>query len=272
MRRQIVRFLFDHRAVPQAILRRLVPRPIPVDLGEFRLFVRLDDWSVGGRIAVKRSHEPHVARVVRSFLAPGKAMIDIGANIGFYTMLAARQVGPTGRVLAFEPSPENVALLLRSAQANGFSNVAAHTLAVADAQGRVTFSMDDSNGGIHRGRIGVNAVWVDAVALDEFLPPGQPVDLVKIDVEGCEGLVIRGMQRLLARHRPVLVCEFTPDALPRFSNMTALDYLALLRSLGYALRVVPPTGALPDPQDDAGVMNTYVAARNDHVDLLATPA
>jgi len=271
MYHRVVRFLFDHRALPQRLLRRLAPEPIPVDFPDFRLLVRLDDWAVGVRIAVKRSYEPHVTRVMRSFLTPGMSVIDVGANIGYFTMLAASRVGPTGRVAAFEPSPDNLDLLKRSAAANGFANVETHTLAVADEPGTVTFSMDDSNGGIHRGEPGVSAVLVPAVALDGFLPPGYRVDLIKIDVEGSEGLAVKGMQDLLARQRPVLFCEFTPAALPRFSRMSAEEYLDLLRGLGYALRVIPLAGELPAPQDNRSILQSFADAHNDHVALLATP-
>ena len=271
MRHRLVRFLFDHRSLPQRVLRRFAPEPIRVDLPDFRLFVRLDDWAVGARIAVKRSYEPHVTRVLRSFLAPGMSVIDVGANIGYFSMLAASRVGPGGRVLAFDPSPGNVDLLNRSAAANGFTNIETCTVAVADEPGTVTFSMDDSNGGIQRGEPGVSAVFVPAVALDRFLPPEQPIDLVKIDIEGCEGLAVRGMRNLLARHRPVVVTEFTPAALPRFSRMSAEEYLDLLRGLGYALRVIPLAGELAPPQDNPSILRSFVAARNDHVDLLATP-
>src|SRR3990172_3951145 len=98
-------FVFLHRA----LLKRLIPvrRPMLVKLKEFRIYVRLDDWAVGARIAVKRSYETHVTAAMRPLLQPGMVVVDVGANIGYYTLLAAARVGPGGKVIAFEPGSEN---------------------------------------------------------------------------------------------------------------------------------------------------------------------
>jgi FkbM family methyltransferase len=199
-------------------------------------------------------------------------MVDVGANIGCYSLLAARHLGPTGKVLAFEPGAGNVDLLTRSAVVNRFANIEDHPLAVAEKSGQVSFSMDDSNGGINRGTIGESAEWVRAVTLDDFLPADLRVDLVKIDIEGSEGLAIQGMRALLRRDRPVLFTEFTPGALPRFSGLSGEEYLDLLRQPGYQLRVIRHDGTLPAaPQSNAEIMRTFAEMHIDHIDLVAQP-
>src|SRR5256885_3164883 len=101
----IARFFYTHRAVLKRFV--FIRRPILLRLADFKIYVRLDDWAVGARIAVRRTHEPHVTRVMLPLLRPGTVIVDIGANIGYYTLLAASRIGSTGKVIAFEPSLEN---------------------------------------------------------------------------------------------------------------------------------------------------------------------
>src|SRR5215471_3088010 len=140
----IARFFYTHRAALQRFV--FIRRPILLTLADFKIYVRLDDWAVGARIAVRRTHEPHVTCVMHPLLQPGAVIVDVGANIGYYTLLAASRIGHTGKVIAFEPSVENCALLRRSLQANHFENVVLHTVAVADTASIVGFRMHDSNG------------------------------------------------------------------------------------------------------------------------------
>jgi FkbM family methyltransferase len=270
--RRLVRFAFRHRRPAQRVLRWLVPRPVLVGLDGFRLYVRLDDWAIGARIAVKRAHEAHVTRVMTGWLKPGQTVIDVGANIGYYTLLAASRVGPSGRVLAFEPSAANCALLKASLRANGFTNVSVYNQAAADANGRLAFDMDDSNGGVSRA-LSPGRTLVEAVALDQCLAAEPRVDLIKLDVEGAEGLVLRGMRQLVRRHRPVLFTEFSPAGLAAISGLSGEAYLGELRGLGYELFALPVVGGpSAAPQTDAQILESLAAAGSDHLDLLAIPA
>ncbi len=201
------RLALRHRAV----LRRLLPLrgPLLLRLPEFRLYVRLDDWVIGARISLSRTYEPHVAREARALLRPAMRVIDLGANIGYYTMLAAAHVGPSGSVLAFEPDPANGALLARSVAANGFRNVTLVPCAAAGATAAVDLLLDDSNGRlVAAGTPGARRV--QAVALDQLLGPDHPVDLIKMDIEGAEGLALAGMGRIIAASRPTIISEFSP--------------------------------------------------------------
>jgi FkbM family methyltransferase len=254
-------------------LRRIVPLrgPLLLRLAEFRLYVRLDDWVIGARIALRRAYEPHVARVFRDLLRPGMHVIDLGANIGYYAMLAAARVGPAGHVSAFEPDPANAALLARSAAANGFGNIALFNCAAAAATGVVELAMDDSNGRLVRGGT-PGARRVQAVALDTLLGPRHRVELVKMDIEGAEGLALAGMERLLRASRPTLICEFSPPALRAVSCMEPEAFLDRLRALGYKLQVIDRAmGLSPRPESNAEVMAHFARTASEHLDLLASP-
>lgn len=270
MRTRLVRALYRRRA----LLKRLIPirRAVRVRLPSFDMFVRLDDWAVGARIAVRRTYEPHVTAALLPYLLPGSVVVDVGANIGYYTLLAATRVGPTGTVIAFEPSRENCALLQRSLVANRLANVVLVPFAVADLDGAVSYGMDDSNG-----RIALDERpelrRVRAVTLDRALAHEPRVDVVKVDIEGAEGRALRGMRGLLQRHRPVVCAEFTPHALPHVSGVAPEAYLDELRALGYALSVVPRRGVWRrQPHTNAEIMAHFAAqGALDHLDLMALP-
>src|SRR5262250_1998178 len=161
----IARFFYTHRAALQRFV--FIRRPILLRLPDFKIYVRLDDWAIGARIAVRRTHEPHVTRVMCALLQPGAVMVDIGANIGYYTLLAAARVGSTGKVIAFEPSIDNCALLHKSLQANRFENVVLHNVAVADTASVVGFRMHESNGYIIPDHPLIHSEQVQTVTLDQ---------------------------------------------------------------------------------------------------------
>jgi FkbM family methyltransferase len=255
------------------LLRRLVPLrgPMLLRLPDFRLYVRLDDWVIGARIALRRAYEPHVARELRTLLRPAMSVIDLGANIGYYTMLAAARVGPTGRVLAFEPEPTNGALIARSVAANGFGNVRLVLCAVAGATGVVDLLLDDSNGRLVDPDT-PGARRVQALSLDQLLSPDEPVDLIKMDIEGAEGLALAGMQQLIATRRPIIVTEFSPPALRVVSQIEPAEYLARLRAPGYDLFVIDRTHGLSlRPESDTEVMAHFAGSASEHLDLIACP-
>jgi FkbM family methyltransferase len=269
MKTQVVRMFYSQRT----FWKRVLPlhRIARVHLQGFDLMVRLDDWAVGARIFVKRTYEPYVTAVIKQNVRPGMCVVDIGANIGYYTMLTASQVGSAGKVIAFEPSPDNCALLQQSIQVNGFKNIVLMPCAVAERDGTVSFGMDDSNGGIQN-EPGENAMSVKAVALDHALAGEERIDLIKMDVEGSEGRALQGMRQLLQKHRPIVICEFSPYALPIVSGVQPEVYMNTWRELGYELSAITRTGWHPRVLNNAEIMQHFTPpSALDHIDLLATP-
>jgi FkbM family methyltransferase len=272
MRKEVVRFLYDHRVLPKRLISILMPNPVLLNLRYFKIYVRLDDWAVGARIAVNRTYEQHVTRAVRSFLKPGAVVIDIGANIGYYTLLAASHVGNAGKVIAFEPSSNNCALLDMSVQKNNFNNVVIHTKAVTSENGYVAFGMDDSNGNISQNISVTHPSQVEAVALDTFLKDESRIDVIKIDIEGAEGLALNGMKRILGLHHPVIFTEFCPNALLEISGISPENYLNGLRDLGYELYIILNNDFVKQlPQSNQEIMTIYAECKSDHLDLQAIP-
>lgn len=149
--------------------------------------------------------------LLRGLLKPGMRVVDVGANIGYYLLLFQQAVGPGGGVVCIEPSAENLPELRRNISINGMHNVELHEVALGEHEGRV---------GLHSGiNSGVTEGTVDAPyevplrRLDTLV--NAPVDFVKIDVEGYEGQVLAGAERILVR-RPVLFLELHPHIVGRF--------------------------------------------------------
>ena len=183
--------------------------------------------------------EPDEQEALARFLRSGDTFFDIGANIGFFSTLAAHLVGPTGRVYAFEPFPSSAAAAQRNALLNGFDHLHVVNAAVSRSAGRrwlrTMTSPDQSKLVQERPDAGIE---VNTVGIDEFIAEqGTPVpDVVMIDVEGEEIDVLRGMQRTIAEHTPVIMCEV------HWLGQAFTDFVARqLRPLGY--RVTTLQGA-----------------------------
>jgi len=252
-----------------------------VELDGFRMYVSEDDWSVGRHIAAKRVHEPHVTLVIRRALRPDMTFLDIGANIGYYTLLAASLVGPGGRVFAFEPNPANVSLLHLSTHTNGFDNVEIFPFALADAARLFLLDSQGSNAittPLERVAEGIaSRSLIRSVVLDEVLNLDR-LDVIKIDVEGAEAMAVRGAARHIQRCRPAVFSEFSPPALGNISRVSGEEYLAWWFSAGYSAAVISAANGelLPCGQDTARVMREFAGAKPScaavsHIDLLLSP-
>ncbi|MDH3733902.1 MAG: FkbM family methyltransferase [Gemmatimonadota bacterium] len=145
-------------------------------------------------------------------ISEGDTVLDVGAHTGFFTLLAAGEVGPRGRVIAFEPFPRNVDYLRRHVDLNRFENVDVVHAAVGEASGEVGFSSGPNS---YTGRVtGEGELTVRATTLDEHLRivGSSGVGVLKIDVEGAEVAVLRGAESLLRQSRPIVfVAAHSPD-------------------------------------------------------------
>lgn len=175
---------------------------------------------------------------LRRNLKPGQTAIDIGANVGLYTLLFARQVGPCGRVVAFEPGPLSFGLLKANVEVNRYRNVTVENMAVTNRKGSVDLFVcldGESDNRITGAQGNREKRPVACTSIDRYWPRGQSVDYIKIDVQGAEPLVIDGMKRVLTDNPDVRVLlEYSPGA---FDNHTA--FLSQLTGLGFSLHILP---------------------------------
>lgn len=160
--------------------------------------------------ATGRNEQP-VQDALCRLLSPGDVFYDVGANVGFFSLLAARLVGPTGRVVAFEPALDNVAVLAGNVRRNRADNVLISAEAVSHTTGVERLSLASFSGGhslVRRSADGWAAL-VETVSLDDFAARRGVAapDVVKIDVEGAEVAVLEGMSSLLTAGGPALIVE-----------------------------------------------------------------
>lgn len=246
-----------------------------VDLGAYKMYASESDTAVGIHVLRSKAYEPHVTGAIKAVLKPGMCFVDIGANIGFFSMLAASVVGDAGKVFAFEPYQYNVKMLYHSVQVNGFSQINIFPFAVANKNGLFIYSNEASNGKIEAVsdmQMSFSSDLVYAVRLDDFLP-SERLDIIKIDVEGAEYMALSGACNLLRKHRPVIFSEFSPPALMTTSNVSAEDYLQLLLvDATYGISIINTNNQIiACGRDTARVIKFFEDARTDHIDIVAQP-
>ncbi len=177
-------------------------------------------------------YEPAEVALVRSQVKQGDTVLDIGANIGYYSLIFAELVGDTGKVYAFEPDPSNFALLCQNIELNDYDNIEPIQKAVSNDNTVLNLHLCDANYGMHRIYDSIccsEQVEVEAIRLDDFFADFKgAINFIKMDIEGAEYAALQGMQQLLTQHQAVkLLMEFSPAALFEFGiePQIFLDFL-----------------------------------------------
>lgn len=176
------------------------------------------------------TYEPEQTRLFQETLRPGDTVLDVGAHVGYYTVLSAVLAGPAGAVWSFEPNPRNAAFLRRHAEVNGLRQVRVEQAAVSDVEGTARFDFGTGSGTGHLASGG--AIEVHTLRLDDFCAAHAIVPrAVKIDVEGAEAAVLEGFATTVDAARPVIfLSTHGPEPHARC--------VAWLRARGYALRPI----------------------------------
>jgi FkbM family methyltransferase len=238
-------------------------------LDRFKMYVDTRDISLAPHLLLDGYWELWNTKVFRDLLRPGMQVVDVGANIGYYTLLAAAGVGPRGRVHAVEADPHTFEILEKNVITNGFAaTVHAHQCAAGDKRREVTLYQFRHNHGSNtlfadiadpQIAAGVN---VPAVPLDELI--SEPVDVMKIDAEGSEPLIFDGMQELLRRSPQIrILMEFAPLFIQKTTD--PLEFLCRIRGAGLRCQVVTHEGtveAWPDERLLTPEIHTVFLSRN----------
>jgi len=237
----------------------MIPRP--VDLGGYHVLIQLRDADLAQALFHTRQYEEHVRGAVRDSLHEGDLALDVGANVGAITLLAASIVGETGRVIAVEPNPDNLQLLYRGIVYNRFTNI--EVLPYAASNQRNVFSLTGGTSNTHL--ISARApeesgYFVQSIVLDDRLRDLERLNFVKMDIEGHEPQAIEGLARLIERYRPVLLVEFAPRALLIQRN----DPLVFLKQIFASYPRVTVISAFFDDEtfDSAEKVMSYWEVRN----------
>ncbi|TMB62589.1 MAG: FkbM family methyltransferase [Chloroflexi bacterium] len=204
----------------------------------------LDDY-VQRSIFYRGVYEHGTVRRFRALLRPGQVVLDVGAHVGQYSMLAAAAVGPSGTVVAFEPEDDLRARLSANAERNGFTNVRALAIALSDRDGRSRFQPSPP-GNRGMGRITTHGTREIIVArLDALFPTLglDRLDILKLDVEGAELPALRGAEGTITRYRPALIVEASAANARAFGYGPA-ELESWLRERGYLVARVPRSANL----------------------------
>jgi len=214
-------FLYSHASLA-GIIRRVLNTAAPQGLNEVQIAAGLlAGWRMVLDLQSEKdywlgTYEPDLQQAARDYIQAGMVVADVGANIGYISLMAARLVGNEGSVFAFEALPDNIARLERNVALNSMGDrvIITHA-AVMDRVGEAVFLVHASGAmGKAEGSAGRNTnysqrIRVPALTLDHFFFEGNhPLpQVIKIDIEGGEGLALAGMTRLLAEARPLLLIE-----------------------------------------------------------------
>ena len=215
-----IRFLYD------SLVRTLWSGEKVIDVEGSKMYVDLDEEDP----VIQKTLQAYITtehwdevttEIFKQSINKGDTVLDLGANVGYYSLLASRLTGKTGKVFAFEPEPRNYRILQRNIELNNYTNIYAFQKAVSDENTSLTLHISEKDSGAHTirptqvEREFENEVNVEVVRLDDFLiEKAGSVDVVKMDIEGSEPKALAGMKKYIHESKKIKIfMEFYPDIL-----------------------------------------------------------
>lgn len=232
-------------------------------LDRFIMWIDLHDRYVS-QGCLNNSWEPEETAFFVSRLRSGDIVFDIGANVGWFSLVAAKHVGSTGKVHAFEPRPETAQMLKRTIAMNGLrSIVQVWEFALSDQADEIRLQWESdtnnpghsflaSKGKRHDTLAAHDSAKVISCRLDDVLPEVAP-DIIKIDIEGAEPLALAGAKSAILRKKPVILSEIFPDQLRKVAGVTTAQFIEQLEAYGYGCYLLEdgkPTRRIKDFPSD----------------------
>jgi FkbM family methyltransferase len=250
------RFVKSRFAPP---LRRLVNSLYPTGSEVFPLAAPLEGYKMrlewrSSKAFVFGTYEREVISALLRIVQPGWVVFDVGAHVGYFVLLLAKLVGPRGKVVAFEPLPENFRVLDENVRMNGCCSVILENRAVAATSGPASLRSNDSNRLTYTASLvhGQPFADVEAVSLDDYTSGLQErIHFVMMDAEGVEAAVLQGMRSVLRRDHPTLLIELhgfdqTGQSHPALQELNSMDYsIQFLGTPGSQVHILaqPPKAA-----------------------------
>jgi FkbM family methyltransferase len=214
-----------------------------------KMHLDLDEW-VQQHIYFLGYFDSAGISMIKTRLPEGGVFLDIGANVGSYTLIAAEKVGDPGRVFAFEPVSAIFNRLVENINLNGFSNVVAEQKALTNENKFVDLHIaDQKNLGMssifHHDTESGQTEQVSAVRLDDYLKQHQlkRIDMIKIDIEGAELFALQGMKDTLIKHKPEIFIELKEEAV-KHADYSLEDIINFLHKLDYKQSGIDEKGEL----------------------------
>ena len=255
--------------------------PVEIELDGYSIFVRKSDRDIGSAISRGVSYEPHVTALLRRELHKGNTFLDVGANIGYFTMLGAKLVGAAGRVIAVEPIDKNLQLVYLGIRKNAFEHVRVMPFGASNHSGIVSIVTDPntSNALVQSAPTSSSpSNFAPVQTLDWLCRDLDALDFVKMDIEGHEVFAWQGAERTFAKYRPKIATEFHPYALKANSGLDYNDYLSMMFKYARSVQVIASPQELITCTEPHQVMEQwekfdqrYGSNGTSHLDLFLSP-
>ena len=238
----------------------------------FEIYLNMKDNLICKPISQGVIYEKHVTETFQNSLKSGMTLLDIGANVGWYSLFAANFLNDTCNIYAFEPFSENIKLLMASLVENNFDSIKVIQSAAGNELGIASFGASNGNGQCKQINREINSILksetVNMIRIDDLIK--EKVDLIKLDIEGGEYKALSGALSILKNSKPIIFSEFTPSALPSISGIQWHEYLNFIVKLGYEISVIEET-TVKCHQDINNVYKIYQDKGTDHLDLIFSP-
>lgn len=219
-------------------------------------------------LSIFEAFEPFETEVIKEKIKEGDVVLDIGAHIGYYTLIFAKIVGKKGKVFAFEPSPDNFSLLKKNVEINGYKNVELIQKAVSNKTGKAKLYLCEDNSGdnrIYDSHDGRRFVEIETIRLDDYFKNYTGlINFIKMDTQGAEGKAIKGMTNLIKKNKNIkIVTEFWPFGLKKFGT-NPKNYLMLLKNFGFSLYEIEKEEGEIKPSSISELTKKYIIPQNDN--------
>lgn len=218
-----------------SIFRYLSKNFVATEILDYKMFLNPKDEVITPFMYAYRHWEPNETSIIFHNLKEGDVFIDVGANIGYYTLLASKKVGITGHVYSFEPETENYELLKQNIILNNLQNVTVEKKAVANKPGRMKLYLNPTNKGDHSLRddkMNRDYQEVDVISLDDYFKD-KKINFIKIDVQGADVLVIKGAKGIMSNNPNILIVSEFSTMNFRKMNTDPKEYLDELSKMGF---------------------------------------
>ena len=266
-------YIIGKRNIKYLILKLKVKSDILVkEVQGSKMCLDLKDKGIATDLALDGIREPKSTKMVQRILRKGNVVVDIGANIGYYALMEARLVGKRGKVYAIEPSPSNLDSLKNNIKLNNYENIETYQIGIGDKEGIIKMYLSPySNLNsliLLKNRKIIDIINIRVTTLDNFLKNKKYPDLIRMDVEGYEYRIIKGMRNTLQAKKPLkLFIELHPHIMKKKQTIYVLKTL-----MTHSFEVKKVTRSFTMPEMKVKSRNEFDFSSNTIRDLLKDEA
>lgn len=252
------------------VINFLKPSYIMIDGNKF--YIDKQDTTVSQELVQSKKWEEYETEIFKKNIKLGDVVIDIGAHIGYYTLIAAKLVGGTGKVYSFEPDQKNFQLLKKNIEVNGYRNVVLINKAVSNRSGMDYLYLNKKNTGDHRifdSGEKRKSIPIETVTLDDFFRKNKiKLDLIKMDIQGSEAFAFQGAKEIISNNLHIkIITEFYPKALQQ-SSISANEYLKMLEKNNFHFYIIDELSKSSIPISKSKLLTRYPYYEDDATNLL----